>query len=182
MRYTQTNRITQSPRELFLADFIHQLQQWQATGDHLLIFADMNEHVLTGPLTQRLLSLGLEEAAHKSWGNLEPHTYIDGTRPIDAVYHSPEIKITATMQLSFHKGVGDHRTVLVDVSSRSLIGKYDFKMLVRPIAQRLTTSNSSAMKCYIHYIEREVKARNLHSQLCDISLALSTNSHDSSAL
>ena len=126
--------------------------------------------------------INYDETAHKSWGNLEPHTYIDGTGPIDAVYHSPEIKITATMQLSFHEGVGDHRTVLVDVSSRSLIGKYDFKMLVRSIAQRLTTSNSSAMKCYIHYIEREVKARNLHSQLCDISLSLITNSHDSSAL
>ena len=103
------------------------------------------------------------------------------TRPIDAVYHSAEIEITATMQLSFHEGVGDHRTVIVDISSRSLLGKYDFKVC-RPVARRLTTSNAPAMKRYIDHVETELVSRNLHNRLCDVSYTLSLNNQDTTAL
>jgi hypothetical protein len=35
-----------------------------------------------------------------------------------------------TLQLSFHEGVGDHRTALVDITtSSSAIGKQEFRVL-----------------------------------------------------
>ncbi len=70
----------------------------------------MNEHVLTEKLAQEFFKLGLIEATHMQWQGDEPHTYIDGSEPIDGVYHSPNLKVTALAQLSFHEGVGDHRT------------------------------------------------------------------------
>ncbi len=76
-----------------------------------------------GGLAKYLLNMGLQEATQANWGSLELHTYVRGTEPIDGVWFFPELEITSTIQLSFHKGVGDHRTVLVDVSTVSAIGK-----------------------------------------------------------
>jgi hypothetical protein len=46
-------------------DFLAQLQVWQRQGDWLLIFMDMNEHVLRSSVARRLLSMGLVEATHQ---------------------------------------------------------------------------------------------------------------------
>ena len=131
----------------------------------------MNEHILTGSLTQKLLGLGLTEATHKSWRETPPHTYIDGSKPIDAVYHSHELEITSTMQLSFHEGVGDHRTAIIDISSRSLIGKDLFKV-VRQLARKLTSANPKAVKKYTTYVETKLCTRQLCEHLQDTSQAL----------
>ncbi len=48
------------------------------------------------------------------------------SKPINAIWFLPELTITSTMQLSFHEGVGDHRTVLVNISAKSAIGKQEF--------------------------------------------------------
>ncbi len=78
-----------------------------------------------GGLAKYLLNMGLHEATQANWGSLEPHTYVRGTEPIDGVWFLPELEITLTIQLSFHEGVGDHITVLVDVSTISAIGKQE---------------------------------------------------------
>jgi hypothetical protein len=82
---------------------------------------DMNEHVLTGTLPWKLLRLGLHEATHEHWEDTKPHTYVYGDKkPIDGIYQMPDLVITALTQLLFHEGVGDHRNILVDISSSSL--------------------------------------------------------------
>ncbi len=78
--------------------------------------------------------MGLQEATQANWGSLEPHTYVRGTEPIDGVWFLLELEITSMIQLSFHEGVGDHRTVLVDVSTVSAIGKQEFQV-VQPHAR-----------------------------------------------
>ena len=113
----------------------------------------MNEHILTSSLAQEIMDLGLEEATNKFWpkGD-EPRTYIRGCGPIDAVYHTPSLEITSVMQLSFHEGVGDHRTVLVDISSQSMIGKDTF-CICRPPAHRLTMANKDCVTRYTSILE-----------------------------
>jgi hypothetical protein len=98
--------------------FIAMLQVWRQQGGRLLIFMDMNKHILHGPLAKCMFCLGLKEAAHQYWGIIEPHTYVGGKEPIDAVFHTSDLEVTSTLQLSFHKGVGDHCTVLVDITTR----------------------------------------------------------------
>jgi hypothetical protein len=126
VRYIQTNWVNLTPSHLFITDFGVQLQVWQREGDRLLIFMDLNEHILQGGLTKYLLNMGLQEATQANWGSSEPHMYVRGTEPIDGVWFLLELEITLTMQLSFHEGVEDHRTVLVDVSIASAIGKQEF--------------------------------------------------------
>jgi hypothetical protein len=110
----------------------------------------MNEYILTGNLPPRELSrLGLQEATHKHWEDLEPRTFVYGKgKPIDGVYLTPDLTIMVLMQLSFHKGVGDHRNVLVDISTESAIGKFERRVL-QPKARSLVTKNDNSMKAYL---------------------------------
>ena len=104
----QTQGLNTTPSLLFLTDFVAQIQVWQRQGDRLLIFMDMNEHVLRSTVACHLLSIGLIEATHQHWGNKEPHTFISGVEPIDGVWHTPNLEVSAVVQLSFHEGLGDH--------------------------------------------------------------------------
>ena len=61
----------------------------------------------------------MEEATNTRWGEEEPRTHIRGSLPIDGVYHTKDLEVTSTVQLSFHESVGDHRNVIADISTRS---------------------------------------------------------------
>jgi hypothetical protein len=128
VRCIKNNGFELSPSRLFIVNFVAQLQVWQQEGDRLLIFMDINEHISRGNLAKYLRNMGLQEATQPNWGTSEPHTYVRGTELIEAVQFLPELTITLIMQLSFHKGVGNHRTVLMDISTKSAIGKQEFCM------------------------------------------------------
>ncbi len=104
----------------------------------------MNKHILKGSLAQQLLAMGFVEATHTRWHKEAPHTFIDGSKPIGSVYHTHDLEITTITQLSFHKRVGDHRTVLVNVTTRLVIRQEEYRV-VRPTARRLATRNKSSV-------------------------------------
>ncbi len=146
VRYIQAHGLTCTPRELFQEDILSAISCWIEHGDRTLIFIDMNEHILTGHLAKAFQRLGLLEATHLNWKGSKPKTFVFGKdEPIDGMYHSPELEITSIMQLSFHKGVGDHKTTLVDVTTRSVIGKLE-KRVVMPQARKLSNKNKKSVK------------------------------------
>ncbi len=147
-----------------MIDFSATLQVWRQQGDRLLIFMDMNEHILNGPLAQWMVRMGLEEATHKHWGSIEPHTYVGGKEPIDAVFHSPDLNVTTTMQLSFHEGVGDHCTVLVDISTWSAIGQQEFKV-VHPHVRQLNSKNDRARSKYLRHLDKQMAIHKMTHRL-----------------
>ncbi len=171
LRYIQNHHLTTTPRQLFMIDFLATLQVRRQQGDRLLIFMDMNEHILNGPLARRMVRMGLEEATCNHWGSLEPHTYVGGKEPIDAVFHSPDLNVTATMQLLFHKGIGDHCTVLVDISTWSAIGKQEFKV-VHPHARRLNSKNDRARLKYLYHIEAQMTIHKMTNRLEECERAI----------
>ena len=85
------------------------------------------------------------------------------------------------MQLSFHEGVGDHRTTLVDITARSLLGIDGFR-IVRPQARRLTCSNKKSIDRFVKYVEQELERHKLHDRLSAASRSLYFNSSDSEAI
>lgn len=181
-RYLQLNGITnRTPRSLFHDDFIGVLRKWIQDGERLLIFIDLNEHILTSELAQDILGLGMEEATHRHWPHgVEPRTYIRGKGPIDAVYHTPSLEITAVAQLSFHESVGDHRSVIVDVSARSMIRRDSFK-IIRPTARRLTMANQTYVDRYVSILESKMAEHHLHQRLDRCVVALAKNSNNRQA-
>ena len=103
-----------APYSLFVTDLLHAIRCWRAAGDRIILFIDVNEHVLRGPLSRQLTNptIGLKEITSKFWPiGTEPHTHFRGSQPIDGIYVSLEIEATSLLSLSFHEGVGDHRTM-----------------------------------------------------------------------
>jgi hypothetical protein len=127
----------------------------------------MNEHVLRGRLAKYILKMGLTGVTHHRWGNEEPHTYFRGTKPIDGVWRSQQMEIASTAQLSFHEGVGDHRSVLVNITTDSAIRKQEFRM-VHPNARRFSSGNVRARLKYISHLEQQMLNHWMveHLQLC----------------
>jgi hypothetical protein len=152
IRYMQIKGITRTPRELFSSDFVNAILQWIEHGDRIVLFVDANKHILTGKLPTALAKLGLQEATHALWGELELRTYVhrDGA-PIDGVFHTPDIEVTAIMQLSFHEGVMDHRTTILNISTRLAIRKHK-QQVVTPQARRLTNKNGASLRAYIKHV------------------------------
>ena len=139
-----------SPYSLFVNDLIAAIRCWRAAGDRIILFIDSNEHILRGPLARQLTheSIGLAEATHRFWpAGTEPNTHFRGSQPIDGIYVSPDIEVSSFLSLSFHEGVGDHRTMIIDFTSSSMIGRYRGH-IVRPTSRRLTTKQPSSVHTY----------------------------------
>jgi hypothetical protein len=173
LRYIQTHGLDSLPLHLFMVDFIAQLQVWQCQGDRLLLFTYMNEHILTGCVARRLLAMGLRKATHSQWGETEPHTNVRGLEPIDAVWHSQDLEVVSTLQLSFHKGVGDHCLVLVDITTKLAIGKQEFKV-VHPHGRCLSSQNDCARRKYLRHLERQMRTHRMVEHLSACEQRIST--------
>jgi hypothetical protein len=76
----------------------------------------------------------MEEFSHKCWGPMEPYTHLLGKSPIDGCYKSLEVEIINLTMLNFAESQGDHRSLLFDVSTHSLLGKFRYK-ICRPVSR-----------------------------------------------
>ena len=108
--------------------------------------------------------LDLGEVTEPHWDKIEPNTHFDGTNPIDTWWVSNDIKIMGVKMLSFHQSAGDHRTILINASTRSMIGEDRFKV-VRPEACRLSTANRKAFCKYNGMLENRIEEHKLESRL-----------------
>jgi hypothetical protein len=134
----------------------------------------MNKHILTGTLPQEFFRLGLLEATHEYWEDQEPRTFIYGDgKPIDGVSHTPDLTIMALAQLSFHEGVGDHRTILVDIYTSSAIGKFE-RRVIPPKVRHLVTKNENSMKVYLQFVTMECQRHWIQKRLDHITRDLQT--------
>jgi hypothetical protein len=132
VHYIKAHCLNCTLRELFQADTLSTISRWIEHGDRILIFINMNKHILTGHLAKAFQCLGLLEATHLNLKGSKPQTFVFGKgKPINGMYHSPELEMTSLMQLSFHKGVKDHKTTQGNVTTQSVIGKFE-RRVVRP--------------------------------------------------
>jgi hypothetical protein len=98
IHYIQAHGHTCTPRELFQEDILSAISRWIEHGDRILIFIDMNEHILTGHLAKAFQCLRMLEATHLNWKGSESQAFVFGKgEPINGMYHSPELEITSIM-------------------------------------------------------------------------------------
>ena len=168
LSHIQNKNLQCDPRTLFRRDFEKQLKIWRKAGERLLLFMDANEHVLDGPLNKMLAQeeIGLNEISHKNWPEgEEPNTFIDGTIPIDGTYATDDVEEEINMvSLSFHESAGDHKTVILDISTRAAIGKFQSK-IVRPSTRRLTTKQPVSVDSYNGIVEDHFKKHRIIERL-----------------
>ena len=68
----------------------------------------------------------LEEFSRKYWGNKQPHLFIGGSKPIDMALKTKDVELSYFGMLPFSKSPGNHRTMIAGVTTRSILGCFQF--------------------------------------------------------
>ena len=134
-------------------DFIEQIKTWLQQDDRILLYMDANEPVLDGPLCSQLAEFGLTPMAHKFHGTI-PNMHVEGSECIDKVWASPGVEVTGIQLLSFHQSIGDHRTFIVNFTTRSAVGLFAH-LIVCPECRRLVNSNKYCAEHYRAVVEAQ---------------------------
>ena len=172
LTYIQKEGLNRTPYQLFFDDLITQLKTWRANDECLILCIDLNEHCLSGKISHRLRSDDIElyERTHDYWPDgIEPNTHIDGTRPIDGIFATPDIDVTNCSLLSFHESAGDHRTMILEFTTASSIGCFQGK-IVRPNSRRLTLRQPGAVQSYNTTIREQFKIHKIETRLSALTL------------
>jgi hypothetical protein len=137
----QRNKIAGSPVEMFDWDLDNQIRKWRVTGEQIILLMNVKGNPLRNGLFDKIRQRldGMEEFSHNCWESTPPHTHARGSQTIDREYISPEVKILNLSMLNFVDSPGDHRSLLLVVSTRLLLGEHLYKTF-RPVSCRLVTS------------------------------------------
>jgi hypothetical protein len=137
---------------------------------------DINGHPLRNKFYMKLTENNIEmkEFTHKFWGPKEPHTHYAGKSPIDSGYKTLEMELVNLNMLTFTESSGDHRSFLLDVSTRLLLCVYKYKVC-RLVCCHLVMSQARSVKRYnkivleqfeIHHIEERMDAVDKMTRYC----------------
>ena len=165
-RYMQREKIQGSPIEMFDRDLADQIKKWRNSGERVILLMDVNGDPLRNNLYKSIgaRSDGMEEFSHKCWGDEPPRTHARGSGPIDGGYMTPEIEILNLSMLNFVDSPGDHRSLLFDVSTRSMLGEYT-NSICRPVSRRLVMSQKDSVKRYNKIVQEQCSIHRIQERL-----------------
>jgi hypothetical protein len=126
----QSRGLKFNPVKLFHHNFSKRIKKLRGKGKRIILMMDINDHPLRNKLYTKLKEQNTksEEFMHKCWGPKEPYTHRSGKSPIDRGYKTSEFKIVNLSMLTFTESPGDHQSFILDVSTRSLLGVYRYKV------------------------------------------------------
>jgi hypothetical protein len=152
--------------EMFNRDLSDQIKKWRTTGKREILLMDVNGDPLRNNLYKLIgaRSDGMEEFSHKCWGEEPPRTHARGSGPIDGGYTTPEIEILNLSMLNFVDSPGDHRSLLLDVSTRSMLGEYSYS-ICRPVSRRLVMSQKDSLKKYNKIVQEQCSIHRIQERL-----------------
>ena len=130
------------PNEVFHEELVEQMLQWKQEGANVILCGDFNENVYTDKLARRLAEpdLGMTEQIRRITGEEIPPTHERGKQPLCAIYATSMIEGTAATVLKKGAGLGDHRVLMVDFKSASVIGD-KLPRIVSPAARLMNSGN-----------------------------------------
>jgi hypothetical protein len=178
--YIQSRGLPLNPIEIFDSDLSKQIREWRTSGERIVLLMDVNRHPLHNKLYNRFKveQTEMEEFSHKCWGPKEPYTHTRGKYPIDGAYKTPEVEIVNLSMLIFAESPGNHRSLLFNISTHSLLGEHKYKVCC-PVSRQLVTSQPSSVKQYnkivreqfrIHRIVERMDAVNKMTRYCGYPL------------
>jgi hypothetical protein len=158
MQYIQTSRLQTDPVALFDSDLSKHIQEWRRAGERIVLVIDVNSHPLHNNLYRQLRErrTEMEEFSHKCWGPKAPHTHPAGKFPIDGAYKSPEVEIINLCMLTFAESPGNHRSLCFDISTRSLLGEFRYK-ICQLVSRRTVLSQQSSVNWYNEIVQEQFK-------------------------
>ena len=162
---------TTCPRHRFRDDLINLLVSWREEGRRLILCLDANDHVYTSSLGRALVThpdLDLHEATLASTGSPLTATHFRGSKPIDAIWTTPDVEISNICSMPIGYGAGDHRAFFLDISTRSLVG-INPQPIKRPSARRLNTKIPTCSENYNSILESQLIHHKIIPKLCQLS-------------
>ncbi len=127
---------------------------------------DVNEHPTEGKFSKRLSAMNpdIYEFLHQCWGPEAPYTHINSSQPIDGGYISPEIEVVNLAILNFRDSPGDHRSLIIDILTRSLLGEFRHKVC-RPVSRCLVTSQQKMVERYNKTVRKQFEIHCIEARL-----------------
>ena len=165
-RYFRKRCVEGNPLQLFDRDLIHQMKEWRARGDEIILFIDANESVYDGSFSARLSSdpLLMSEAFLTANGYWSPASYFRGQLPLYGCFVSPGVDCLNVSVSPQQAGAGDHRYWIVDICAKSLLG-VDYPHLVRPRGRRLKCCVFRTMVKYNKKLRRLSAQHNMYTKM-----------------
>ena len=160
------------PRTRLRQDLIKQLKEWRGAGDRIILGMDANEHVYKKGLGKMLTDnegLGMVEVVGAFTGKKIGATYFrnQSSKPIDAIWATPDVTVVGACIMPVGYGVGDHRMFIVDFLTSSLVGRNP-PTIVRSQARRLNTMIPGTEEKYLKVLEELVRKHDLNGRLAKI--------------
>ncbi len=130
--YMQLHNLKGSQQQLFDKDLLYQCKSWCKSEERVILLMDANEHILKEKFNKVLTRtrLDMEEFTHKCWGPNQSYTHINGSIPINGKYKLSEIEVLNVCILPFLDSPGDHCAFIIDISTRSLLDEFCYKVCV----------------------------------------------------
>jgi hypothetical protein len=160
-----------NPRDIFRRQLITQLREWRSRGNEIILFADLNKNIYTGPLSQALQQQGLlmEEQTLKSTGRQAPYSHQSRKTPIVRTFATPGILCTNSYLSPHGSGVGDHRFQLHNFDADSVLG-IKYPKTIRPKGRALCCKVVRTRKKYIKKLKKDFVKHRIYKKIENLYL------------
>ena len=144
-RYFQSKGDFWRPSDICFHDLISFLRDCRLLGEEIILCIDANENVYSGRLAMELQKSPLDMSCliKSVTGSAIPATHQRGSQPIDCILGTLGLIPENGMVFPFYYGVGDHRILVVELSSSSLFG-HTFPSITK---QETRSLNSKIPRC-----------------------------------
>ena len=165
------------PRRALFEDLFVEAVKWKKEGDHLIIAGDVNEDVRTGLTNEFFTALGLREVILERHAKKSPPATNNNNNrrePIDGIWASRELDVTAAGYLPFGEGCdSDHRLLWADFSYHTAF-RQESPSEYRPPVKKLQANDPRLVKRY----NRKIKAELQKSGLIKVAFDLQSKATD----
>ena len=132
---------------------------------------DANEHIYQKSIGKALTDadgLNMREVVGEFTGQKIGPTYFRGSKPIDAVWATPDVEVVGACVMPAGFGVGDHRLFQVDFRASSLIGNAPPKIIRAP-SRKLNTKIPRIAEAYNKILEKSFVEHRMNTRLLEVS-------------
>ena len=156
--------ITNCPRAQFWEDLAEEIKQWNDMGHHIVIGGDFNDPITATSVKTFFANFGMREAILHKLGPVAPNTYRDGTVPIDGIFCTASLEITAAGYTPIFWGMAtDHRLIWIDISLESAFGK-NSNVFQPPSARKLQLDQPNIVDQYLGHRIQLMKKNQLEER------------------
>ncbi len=139
-------KITKPVLTAFWDDFWDTIDKWLEKGEQLIIGGDWNTNITNKKFLEPFIARNLIPSIKSRHANL-PATVNRGSEPIDEIFVSSTLKITASGYLDHGQNSADHQAVWVEITKSSALGT-DLPKITSFRARRLKCNNPKIVDRY----------------------------------